>query len=75
VKGTVRLAGAETSIFQSPSGLARSYVIVSAAGGIAGKFDTSTAVGLPSFVSAALGYEQNNVTLDLTVFRRAILTP
>ena len=66
VAGTVRLAGAETSIFQSPSGLARSYVIVSAAGGVMGTFDTSTAVGLPSFVSAALGYAQNDVTLDLT---------
>ena len=66
VTGTVRLAGVETSVFQSPSGLANSYVIVSAAGGVTGAFDQSTAVGLPSFVTAALGYTDNNVTLGLT---------
>jgi uncharacterized protein with beta-barrel porin domain len=64
--GTVRLAGTEVSVFQSPSGLTNSYVIVGAAGGVTGAFDKSTAVGLPSFVTAALGYAPNQVTLNLT---------
>jgi len=66
VNGTARLAGTETSVFQSPNELARSYVIVSAAGGVTGAFDKSTTVGLPSFVTTSLTYAPTKVTLDLT---------
>lgn len=66
VTGTARLAGAETSVFQSTSGLARSYAIVSAAGGITGTFDTATASGLPTFITTSLSYGRNDVTLNLT---------
>jgi len=64
VTGTATLAGTEIALFQ-PGSLINSYTILSAAGGRTGTFDTFDAFGLPSFVSASLGYTPTDVTLDL----------
>jgi len=65
VTGTATLAGTAVSLFQ-PGSLTNSYTILSTASGRFGTFDTFTPIGLPSFVSAALGYTATDVTLDLT---------
>ena len=65
VSGVATLAGSELSLFE-PGSLINSYTILSAGGGRSGTFDMFTAIGLPSFVSAALGYTATDVTLDLT---------
>jgi outer membrane autotransporter protein len=64
VTGKATLAGTEVSFF--PGGLINTYTILSAAGGRTGTFDTFIPIGLPSFVSASLGYTATDVMLDLT---------
>jgi autotransporter-associated beta strand protein len=66
VAGVATLSGNELSLFE-PGSLINSYTILSAAGGRTGTFDVFTAIGLPSFVSAALNYTATDVTLDLTL--------
>jgi outer membrane autotransporter protein len=63
--GTATLAGTEVTQFQ-PGSLTNSYTVLSAVGGRFGTFDTFTPIGLPSFVSASLGYTARDVTVDLT---------
>lgn len=64
VTGMATLAGTEIALFQ-PGSLINSYTILSAAGGRTGTFDTFDTFGLPSFVSASLGYTPTDATLDL----------
>jgi outer membrane autotransporter protein len=64
VTGKATLAGTEVSFF--PGSLINTYTILSAAGGRTGTFETFIPIGLPSFVSASLGYTATDVMLDLT---------
>jgi outer membrane autotransporter protein len=64
VDGRVTLAGAAVASFQ-PGGLANNYTILSAAGGRTGTYDSFTAIDLPSYVKASLGYSETDVTLNL----------
>jgi outer membrane autotransporter protein len=64
VDGRATLAGAAVASFQ-PGGFANNYTILSAAGGRTGTYDSFTAIGLPSYVKASLGYSENDVTLNL----------
>ena len=66
VNGTASVAGTVLARFQ-PGGLQKSYTILSAAGGVNGAFDTLASAGLPSFVTAKLGYTPNLVSLNLTL--------
>jgi outer membrane autotransporter protein len=45
---------------------ARSYTILSAAGGRSGTFDSLATLGLPAFLTASLGYTATDVQLNLT---------
>ncbi|GGC62531.1 autotransporter outer membrane beta-barrel domain-containing protein [Chelatococcus reniformis] len=65
VTGVARLAGTQLSVIQPNSGLSNAYTLVAATGGYTGRFDTLSTVGLPSFVTASLGYGPNTVTLNL----------
>ena len=58
------MAGAAVASFQL-GGFANNYTILSAAGGRAGTYDSFTAIGLPSYVKASLGYSETDVTLNL----------
>jgi autotransporter-associated beta strand protein len=66
VNGTASVAGTVQSSFR-PGSFQKSYTILSAAGGVSGTFDTLVSTGLPSFVTASLGYTPNLVTLNLTL--------
>jgi autotransporter-associated beta strand protein len=72
VNGTASLRGTVLSSFQIAGGFQKSYTILSAAGGVSGAFDALATTGLPSFVTANLGYTPNLVTLNLTL-RLALL--
>jgi autotransporter-associated beta strand protein len=65
VNGTASLAGTVAASFQVAGGFQKSYTILSAAGGVSGTFDALASAGLPSFVTASLGYTPNLVTLNL----------
>jgi autotransporter-associated beta strand protein len=65
VNGTASVAGTVLASFQIAGGFQKSYTILSAAGGVSGAFDTLATAGLPSFVTASLGYTPNLVTLNL----------
>jgi outer membrane autotransporter protein len=65
VTGTATLAGTAIAVLHADS-LARSYTILSAAGGRSGTFDAFTPIGLSSSVRASLGYTATDVTLNLT---------
>ena len=67
VNGTAALKGTVLSSFQVAGGFKKSYTILSAAGGVGGTFDTLVTSGLPSFVTASLGYTPNLVNLNLTL--------
>ena len=60
VKGTASL-----SIFQ-PGSVAKTYTLLSAAGGRTGTFDGSATIGLPSSLGASLGYTATDVTLNIS---------
>jgi autotransporter-associated beta strand protein len=72
VNGTASLRGTVLSSLQIAGGFQKSYTILSAAGGVSGAFDALATTGLPSFVTANLGYTPNLVTLNLTL-RLALL--
>ena len=67
VIGAARLRGTVLSSFEIARGFQKSYTILSAAGGVSGTFDALRTAGLPSFVTANLGYTPNLVTLNLTL--------
>ena len=66
VTGTASLAGNVALLF-SPGSFARSYRILSAAGGLGGTtFNAVTTVNAPANFSASLGYTATDVALNLT---------
>ncbi|HEY7663358.1 MAG TPA: autotransporter domain-containing protein [Xanthobacteraceae bacterium] len=65
VNGTASVAGTVLASFQVAGGFQKSYTILSAAGGVGGTFDALATSGLPTFVTASLGYGPNLVTLNL----------
>jgi autotransporter-associated beta strand protein len=67
VNGTATLAGTVLSSFRIASGFQKSYTIIAAAGGVNGTFDALATTGLPSFLTASLGYTPNLVNLNLTL--------
>ncbi|MBI1262019.1 MAG: autotransporter domain-containing protein [Rhizobiales bacterium] len=67
VTGTATLAGSVNATYEAGSYTAKQYTILNAVGGLSGTFDTLANSSLPSNISAALGYDANNVYLDLTL--------
>jgi autotransporter-associated beta strand protein len=65
VNGTASVAGTVLASLQVAGGFQKSYTILSAAGGVSGAFDALATAGLPTFVTASLGYTPNLVTLNL----------
>ena len=63
--GTATLAGT-VGVVNLGSTLARSYTILSAAGGRSGTFDSIATVNLPAFLTASLAYTPTDVQLNLT---------
>jgi autotransporter-associated beta strand protein len=66
VSGTASLAGTVAAIFAPGGYLARSYTILSAAGGRSGTFDALATFGLPANFQARLSYPGNTAVLNLT---------
>src|SRR5262245_42998957 len=64
VSGQARLAGTMQANFQ-PGALGNNYTLLSATGGFTGTFDSFSTQSLPAFLNASLGYNGNNVTLNL----------
>jgi outer membrane autotransporter protein len=65
VSGTATLAGT-VGVVNLGGVPARSYTILSAAGGRTGAFDSLATLGLPAFLTARLGYTATDVQLNLT---------
>jgi autotransporter-associated beta strand protein len=66
VTGKASLAGTVAASFAPGSYVARSYTILSAAGGLNGTFAALTTAGLPAGFAASLTYTGTDVDLDLT---------
>ena len=71
VSGTASLAGTVGAIFAPGSYIARSYPILTAAGGLTGTFDALATSGLPAGFQTSLSYTGNTAFLNL----RAQLVP
>ena len=63
VSGTASLAGEARLVFGPGTYTSNTYMILSAAGGRSGTFDTVTTFGLPATLSASLNYTANDVLL------------
>ena len=66
VTGTATLAGTVQAVFGPGSYIARTYTILSAAGGRSGTFGSLTTSGLPAGFAAALSYTGTDAILNLT---------
>ncbi|MFL9823892.1 autotransporter-associated beta strand repeat-containing protein [Rhodoplanes sp. SY1] len=67
VTGTATLAGTVSALFQPGTYVTRNYVILSAAGGLAGtSFAALSTTNLPAGFLAKLSYTSTDVLLDLT---------
>jgi outer membrane autotransporter protein len=66
VTGTATLAGTVQAVFGPGSYIARTYTILSAAGGRSGTFGSLTTSGLPAGFAAALSYTGTDTILNLT---------
>ncbi len=64
--GTAALAGTVQAVFASGSYAARTYTILSAAGGLSGTFSSLTTSNLPAGFTASLGYTATDAILNLT---------
>jgi outer membrane autotransporter protein len=64
--GTAALAGTVQAVFASGSYAARTYTILSAAGGLNGTFSSLTTSNLPAGFTASLGYTATDAILNLT---------
>ena len=71
VSGTASLAGTVGAVFAPGSYIARSYTILTAAGGRTGTFDALATSGLPASFQTSLSYTGNTAVLNL----RAQLVP
>ena len=66
VTGTATLAGTVQAVFGPGSYIARTYTILSAAGGRSGTFGSLTTSGLPAGFAAAVSYTGTDAILNLT---------
>ena len=66
VTGTATLAGTVQAVFAPGSYIARTYTILSAAGGRSGTFGSLTTIGLPAGFAATLSYTGTDAILNLT---------
>ena len=66
VTGTASLAGTVQAVFGPGSYIARTYTILSAAGGRTGTFGSLTTTGLPAGFTASLSYTATDAILNLT---------
>ena len=66
VTGTATLAGTVQAVFAPGSSFARTYTILSAAGGRSGTFGSLTTTGLPAGFTASLSYTATDAILNLT---------
>lgn len=66
VAGAARLNGTLLAAFAGPTGLQRSYTVVTASGGVTGTFATLSTQGLPVFITPSLTYGTEAVGLSLT---------
>ena len=66
VTGTASLAGTVQAVFGPGSSFARTYTILSAAGGSTGTFGSLTTTGLPAGFTASLSYTATDAILNLT---------
>ncbi len=68
VTGTADLGGATAkAVFAAGSYVAKTYTILSAAGGVSGTFASLISSGLPSNVHSSLSYDADNVYLNLAL--------
>lgn len=67
VRGTATLGGAAVTASISGSTLNKQYTIVTAAGGITGRFNSSVGTNLPAPFVSSLSYDTNNVYLNFTL--------
>ena len=71
--GTASLAGTVQAVFAPGSYCARTYTILSAAGGLGGtRFNSLTTANLPAGFAASLSYTATDVILNLTASSGAI---
>jgi autotransporter-associated beta strand protein/T5SS/PEP-CTERM-associated repeat protein len=66
VTGTANLAGTVQAVFGPGAYIARTYTILSAAGGSTGTFGSLTTTGLPAGFTASLSYTATDAILNLT---------
>jgi outer membrane autotransporter protein len=66
VSGTATLAGTVGALFASGNYVARTYTIVSAAGGRSGTFDSLSTINLAPGFTASLSYTATDAILNLT---------
>ncbi|GAB0118962.1 autotransporter outer membrane beta-barrel domain-containing protein [Acidisoma sp. 7E03] len=66
VAGAARLNGTLLAAFAGPTGLQRTYTVVTASGGVTGSFATLSTEGLPVFITPSLTYGSDAVALSLT---------
>ncbi len=65
VTGTATLGGTAQATYSGTSFTRAPNTILSATGGLAGRFQNHTAQGLPSFLFSSLGYGTTDVTISL----------
>ena len=64
--GSATLAGTVNAVLASGSYVARTYIILSAAGGLGGGFSRLTTSNLPAGFAAFLSYSATDAILNLT---------
>ena len=68
VTGSASLAGTVQLAFANGSYVSKTYTVLTASGGVSGTFAPTTVnTNLPTSFKTALGYDANNVYLDLTL--------
>ncbi|HEY5541856.1 MAG TPA: autotransporter domain-containing protein [Candidatus Binatia bacterium] len=67
VTGTATLAGNVQAYLQLGNYVPKSYIILSATGGLTGTFDSITTFNLPNYFIASLAYNANDVLLNLSL--------
>jgi autotransporter-associated beta strand protein len=67
VTGTAALNGGAAAVFLSGNYLAKQYTILTAAGGVIGKFDSLVNSNIPANFKSSLSYDSNNAYLNLAL--------
>ncbi len=65
VTGTASLNGSAGAAFLAGNYLAKQYTVLTAAGGVSGRFSSFDTLGVPTGFQTSLNYDANNVFLDL----------